>query len=107
MTDLLKDLNVIRDETISKHYNAAFCELKDKILNEPLKTKFLIYSGCVSKEVADELAFRLNKQGLKATVFYTLMRNIYLEVEVLLPENLVHKEEISKAEEKVPEETPK
>lgn len=95
MADLLQALNEFREETISKHYAAAFCELKEKVVNEPLRTIFYIYSGCVSKDIANEIAYRFIKNGIKAKVSNTLMQTYFLEVEVSLPEKLVHKQEVS------------
>jgi hypothetical protein len=92
MTELLATVNNIREETITTQYNAAFAELQDKIKTEPLRTNFDIYSGCVSEEVAKEIAHRFNIGGTKATVakYGFLLTAWYLQVEINLPENLVH-----------------
>jgi hypothetical protein len=103
MSNLLNVINTAREETITKHYDAAFCELKDKVISEPLKTKFQIYSGCVSKDVASEIAFRFIEKGIKSTVSYTLFQRIYLEVEVVLPDQLEHKKEDVEVKEEVKE----
>jgi len=106
MSNLLQVFNKAREEAMNKHYDAAIYELKDKVVNEPLKTTFLIYSGCVSKDVASEIAFRFNEQGIKASLCTTLMQKFYLEVEVNLPENLIHKKsEVIMKEQEQPQET--
>lgn len=88
---LLDTLNSSREETITKHYNAAFAELQDKIQKDPLKTLFIIHAGCVSKNITDEIARRFNAKGLKASYGYTGIVRTYhcLEVEVTLPAHLV------------------
>lgn len=116
MATLLDTLNTSREETISKHYGAATAELKEKITAEPLKTVFHIYSGCVSKEITNEIAHRFNAGGVKATACKggVVSTQYYLTVEVALPQELVHpeekkeeakKEESSEKKEEVVEET--
>jgi len=105
MATLLETLNTTREETLAKHYKAATTELDEKLKEEPLKTTFHIYAGCVSKDVTHEIAYRINSGGAKATVCKTglVSTQYYLNVEVTLPEYLVHPEE--KKEEKKEEET--
>lgn len=95
MATLLDTLNVVRENKISTHYGAASAELKDKIERDPLKTVFHIYAGCVSKEVTNEIAFRFNSGGLKATpgISGVVSTRYFLTVEVDLPEILVHPEQ--------------
>jgi hypothetical protein len=85
----------IREKTISCHFNAAFEQLKSMVEKEPLQTIFKVTEGCVSKEVTDELAFRLSKDKYIATArstgFYFLT-TYYLEVNMPLPEKLIHKQ---------------
>lgn len=92
MSTLLDVMNSTREETISTHYGAASAELTEKIKLEPLRTTFHIYAGCVSKDVANEIACRFNRGGVKAIVGKTGMisTQYFLTVEVNLPENLHH-----------------
>lgn len=89
---LLDTINTIRETTIASHYNAAVADLQDKIKNNPLQTKFTIYSGCVSEEIAREIASRIQTTNITATVqstgFFTT--TYYLEIEVALPASLIH-----------------
>lgn len=105
MATLLETLNTSREETISKHYGAATAELKEKITAEPLKTVFHIYSGCVSKEITNEIAHRFNAGGVKATPQKggVVSTQYYLTVEVDLPEVLVHPEEVEPKREELEE----
>lgn len=91
MATLLGTLNSIREQTITKHYDAAIAELNEKIEAEPLKTVFHIKAGCVSREITDEIARRFNNGGLLTTACRTglLSTYNYLTVEVSLPEHLV------------------
>ena len=103
MEKLLDTINKTREEIITKHYRAAVAELKEKIAEEPLKTKFHIHSGCVSKQIAEEIAFRLMKEGMKEVkIIQTgiLLSTYVLSVKINLPENLIHIEpnEDSKSE---------
>lgn len=65
---LRRDLQEIREEQIRSHYAAATEELRIKIRENPLRTKLYIYAGCVSREVAEELAHRFRGDGLEAVV---------------------------------------
>ena len=113
-TTLLDTINNIRETTIASHYNAAVADLQDKIKNNPLQTKFIIYSGCVSEEISHEIASRIQTANITATVqtygFFTT--TYYLEIEVALPASLIRdvkveevKTEDLKVEEEVKEET--
>lgn len=88
---LLDTLNFSREEIVTKHYNAAFAELQDKIQKEPLETSFTIRSGCVSKNITDELVRRFNVNGLKAVYGYSGLLRTYhhMKVEVQLPAHLI------------------
>lgn len=93
---LVETLNALREETIAPHYGAAVAELKEAVKNNPLQTHFNIYSGCISQEITDEIAYRLtNTDGVKAiSSTYGIFRTgYYLSVEVVLPQQLVHPEE--------------
>ena len=89
----LETLNSSREETITKHYNAAFAELQEKIQKEPLRSSFQISAGCIDKDIANEIARRFERGNIKAEYrcggfFFT---HHYLNVEVSLPEHLVPK----------------
>lgn len=107
MASLLETLNSTREATISLHYGAATAELTDKIKDYPLQTVFNIESGCVSKEISDEIAFRFREGGLSATVMVSgiVRTKYYLVVNVNLPESLVHPEPEKKEEVVVVEES--
>ena len=94
MATVLDTINVIREETISIHYSAAFAELQDKVKAEPLRTVFHIYSGCVSEKVAAEIAHRFVNGGIKAIPSKTgvVSTQHYLIVDVALPQNFIHEE---------------
>ncbi len=96
MTDLLTTINNIREETLSAHYNAAVAELQEKIKQNPLKSTFFIYSGCVSEEITSEIAYRFQNGNLKAEVRTSgLVSSIYyLEITVALPSTLIHIAEV-------------
>ena len=86
----LSMLNKIREETISRHYRAAYTELKEKIQEEPLKSNFSIYSGCISSDITTEIAKRFNNGNIKAIVCKNGILRIcyYLDVTVKLPGEL-------------------
>jgi hypothetical protein len=101
---LMDTINNIRETTIASHYNAAVADLQDQIKNSPLQTKFVIYSGCVSEEIALEIASRIQTVHITASVqttgFFTT--TYYLAVEVALPASLIRDtkvEEVNKVEE--------
>jgi hypothetical protein len=96
MDTLANTISNIRDETLAAHYDAAFTELKELVKQFPMQTVFSVYKGCVSKEVATEIAHRFSVgNGYKAVVCTSfLTRNIYLEVTTPLPGHLVHDEVI-------------
>lgn len=100
METLLETLNITREEQINKHYAAATAELKEKIADQPLKTTFQIYSGCISKEITAEIAHRFNAGGVKTTAneYGLLSSGYYLTVDISLPEALIHPEEVQKVE---------
>ena len=96
MTTILDTLNNARETTITDHYNAAFAELKAKVTAEPLRTNFVIYSGCPSKDVATEVARRLSVGDIDAKLSPSRWfgSRLYLEVKVSLPETLRSQVEI-------------
>lgn len=89
---LLEVINATREKIIVNQYNKAFFDLIEKITFEPLQTKFYIYSGCSSKQIADELAIRFSRDGVKTVVRRTgiLDYQYYLDMEINLPSNLIH-----------------
>ncbi len=91
-TKFLTEVNQIREEKISNHYNAAYAELRDKIVAEPLRTNFQIYAGCVSEEIAKEIAHRFEVKGTTAKVASSgiFISTWYLDITIDLPTNLVH-----------------
>ena len=93
MTTLLDTLNITREETLSLHYRAAMTELQEHIKNKPLTTKYDIFSGCVSFDIATEIAHRFNSKGVKTTLNKTglLKTTYYLTIDLSLPDNLTHK----------------
>jgi len=99
--NLLETLNLSREETISKHYGAALAELREKIRAEPLRTTFRISAGCVSKDITNEIARRLNAEGIKAIYGcgYIFYNYFFLTIETALPSHLVieEKKEVIKA----------
>ena len=106
MTTILDKLNTTRITTITEHYDAVLAELKAKITLEPLRTIFNIHSGCPSRDVADEVAHRLNAENIKTKVVNAgwFVGKLHLAVEVSLPEQLLPKKEEKKEEEKKEEE---
>jgi hypothetical protein len=105
MTTIINTLNDARESTITDHYNAAFAELKAKVTAEPLRTKFNIYCGCPTNDVATEVAKRLTKTDANAAVDISakvsssgwFRSRLYLEVVVSLPKSLLPKEEVKEA----------
>ena|SRR5258708_16538857 len=98
---LITEICKLREETIAKHCAAAMEEIKSKVKDEPLKTAFNIYAGCVSKEVGAEIAHRLTVgNGYTATVCTSgLVSTSYcLEVKMPLPKTLVHETPIEVVE---------
>ena len=88
---LLDTINASREETISKHYGAAFAELQDKVQKKPLETTFYIRAGCVSEDVAVEIAKRLQAGGIDAAccIGGIFRSYYYLAVTANLPLHLV------------------
>lgn len=111
MATLLDTVNNTRTETINKHFDAAKAELEEQVKAEPLKTKFLIYAGCVSDEVTAEIAYRFNEGGVMAKAVKSWMfQRAHLVVETSLPENFVHETPVveeTKSEEVTTEEEEK
>lgn len=101
MTTLIDTVNKTREDTLNKHYDAAVAELNDKITSHPLKTYFHVYSGCVSKDITQELAHRFNSQSIKAShKTYGLFGTHHcLHIEISLPDSLVHVKPEEKSEE--------
>lgn len=102
MATLLDNINIAREATIAIHYSAAVAELEEKAKNEPLKTKFHIYAGCVSEDVTTEIAHRFNQGGIKANVVKggIFTTQWYITAETALPSHLVHEE--AKVDQEVP-----
>ena len=96
MESLVDTVDNLREETLALHTSTAFAELKAYIKSEPLKTKFFIYAGCISKDVATEIAHRFTVgNGYIATVCTkTLSSTVYLEITIPLSKNLIHEETI-------------
>lgn len=91
MTTLVETLNKTREETITYNYDAAKTELNDKIKRSPLKTVFHIRAGCISDDIADEIANRFNKEGINTILVQAgYISSRYLEVTVDLPTHLSH-----------------
>jgi hypothetical protein len=88
MENLFTVATSTREETFKLHFDAAKAELTQKIKDAPLQTKFYIYSGCVSAEVAAELAKRFNASSTKAVVKAPWFRARHLEIDVELPDHL-------------------
>ena len=104
MTTFVDSLNNIREETILTHYRAAEAELKDQIKKEPLKIYFHIYTGCVSREIAGEIAHRFNSEGIVTVVKSDGLfgQCYYLSITFSLPDSLVHeKKSTSRSEETI------
>lgn len=91
---LLHNLNVLRESTVSTYYSAAVAELKDKIKSEPLKKSHEIYSGCISKDITEEIAKRFRSGGVNSTVnslkvsFLSSKTTWYILAEPPLPDHL-------------------
>jgi hypothetical protein len=92
MSTLIETINSTREDTLSLHHGAALAELQDKIKNQPLKTKYYVYSGCVSSDIADEIAHRFNDGGIKTTVCTSglISTQYYLTIDIVLPNTLNH-----------------
>jgi hypothetical protein len=92
MATLIETINSTRENTLSLHHGAALAELQDKIKNQPLKTKYYVYSGCVSADIANEIAHRFNDGGIKTTVCTSGLISIqyYLTIDIVLPNTLNH-----------------
>lgn len=93
MSDTLANtINTLRDETLALHYELAFNKLKELVVQSPMQTVFHIYDGCISKEVATEIAHRFSVgNGYKAVVCTAFIsRTVYLEVTMPLPQHLIH-----------------
>jgi hypothetical protein len=89
------NIDNLRETIISGHFTAACAQLQSMVEKEPLRTSFKITEGCVSKEIADELAVRFIKlkDGYKAEVCCTgaiFITGYSLRVTIPLPENLIH-----------------
>jgi len=94
METSLKSINDVREATISKHFDAAFAELKAKAEADPLQVTFIIYAGCVSSNVTAEIVHRLNAGDIKAVAGKSGVISVqhYITAEVALPSSLVHEE---------------
>lgn len=109
MSDTLANtISTIREETLAAHYDAAFTQLKEQVKQAPMQTVFHVYDGCVSKDVATEIAHRFTVgNGYKAAVCTSfLSRTVYLEITTVLPAHLIHEQtiETKEVEEPKPEE---
>ena len=87
---LVPILNEARERVIAKHFVNAKGELYEKVIAEPLRKIFQIYTGCDSYDVTVELAKRFKKSGVNASVTSNGFWSLYyhLEIEVSLPDNL-------------------
>lgn len=86
MNHLLETINSIRETCIQTYYNAAVTELNNKIKDDPFGTEFIIDSGCVSRIIAQEIAYRFNQGNTKTTVHGgTLIHSLSLHVKLPLP----------------------
>jgi hypothetical protein len=94
MASVIESINNIREEKIVHYYNAALAELEEKVKAEPLNTLFYIYSGCVSEEIAKEIAHRLSSDKTEISVSKggIFMTTWYLTINIKLPETLIHEE---------------
>ena len=93
METFVADINKLREDTIAKHFLAAYEELKSKIVEAPLQLVYKIQAGCVSKEIATEIAHRFSVgNGYTATVCANglITSTFSLEVKLPLPANLIH-----------------
>jgi hypothetical protein len=92
MATLIETINSTREDTLSLHHGAALAELQDKIKNQPLKTKYYVYSGCVSSDIANEIAHRFNNGGIKTNVCTSglMSTQYYLTIDIVLPNTLNH-----------------
>lgn len=87
MSSVLRDLTIIKENTLQRHYDAALSELKDLIKQSPHETKFYVYSGCESQHVGVEVAKRLNMEGVNAE-FVSGYFNRYIKINID-PETLI------------------
>lgn len=90
MSGLITKINDLREQEIMKHYLAFQAELNLKIKAEPLRDNFDIYTGCVSKEITEEIVKRLQKENIIANVRSTgiFFVNYYVNVQIILPKYL-------------------
>jgi hypothetical protein len=87
MSQPIETLNRLREDTIVRHYDAAMAELKSYVSQDPLQTIFYLYSGCATRDIADEVCRRFNNGAIRAVVLKRfLSRTLYMMVEVPLPE---------------------
>lgn len=95
-TILLGRSNEARLSTIQEHYLASVAELFAKIKENPFQTNFIISSGCVSQDIASEICFRFNNEGLETTVVTNGIYNYKytLSVTIPLPKELVREKEV-------------
>lgn len=96
MTSLLDFVNKTREDAIVKYHGEALTELEDKIFDNPFALSLSIVSGCVNKQVTEEIIRRLNVGGIKSKLLFIDRRPIqyYIEVEIPLPGHLNHDEPI-------------
>jgi len=90
MSSILETVNNKREETISKHFDAALEDLQTQIQATPLQTKFYVYAGCVSGDITKEIANRFVKGNVKATANSSglITSSWYLTIDIELPESL-------------------
>jgi hypothetical protein len=95
MSSLIETINNTREDILSLHHGAALAELKDKIKNDPLKTHYYVYSGCISNDIANEISHRFNKGGIKTIVckYGIISTQYYLSIDLSLPNDLKHTQE--------------
>lgn len=68
MTTLIQSINNTRERIISEHYSSCLAQLTELIENQPFQTSFVLYSGCISLEMTNEISRRFAKNGLKSVV---------------------------------------
>ena len=105
MSKLLHTINEAREMVIHTHYSACIAQIKDYVAKSPLKTEFYVTAGCVSEQITNEIAHRLNQEGIIATPTYSgiFTTKYYIHIKVKLPEVLVHEkaEEVIVKEENI------
>ncbi len=94
----LSEIDSIREEIITKHYESAKQELKEKVRNNPLKSEYILFeSEPLQIEMATEIAKRLlarNKCVTRVnTSFFSSLASISVKLELPTEEYKVETEE--------------